>query len=107
LLAAPFIFHQWGHPGDSGDAAYNLPVSLACGDQGIYTCNGSTSDKYRPADYPENCGNPDATCLANDPGHIDDPNCVNAFFCPMFGMPDPNPACTLPNTLTIRYLSGE
>jgi hypothetical protein len=56
---------------NTGQVAYNLPVSLSCSGQPTYTCQGPLSTKgpgitYGEA-YPSNCGNPNATCACGAP----------------------------------------
>ena len=87
---------------NTGGAAYNRPVSLSCSGEPTYTCKGPpfTNGNYEAADYPSNCGNPLASCFGNMP------SCVNAYFWPMFGIPQPNAVCPNGQTLTITFLSG-
>ncbi len=89
----------------TGGAAYNLPVRLTCAGrlpEPTYTCKGPpfTSGDYAAAGYPRNCGNPLAACFG------DKPRCVNAYFWPMLGIPQPNAVCPDGQTLTITFLSG-
>ncbi|MGC2202657.1 MAG: hypothetical protein WA633_21285 [Stellaceae bacterium] len=88
---------------NTGGAAYNLPVMLACSGQPTYTCKGPpfTSGNYSAAKYPSNCGNPLATCFGTLP------SCVNAYFWPMGGLPQPNAVCPNGQTLTVTFLSGQ
>jgi hypothetical protein len=63
----------------TGDASYNLPVSLACSGEPTYTCQGpapSTNNPYGSAKYPINCGNPNANCVPTSSTAA--PNCDNA-----------------------------
>ncbi|WP_148213047.1 hypothetical protein [Methylocella silvestris] len=89
---------------NTGGASYNLPVSVACGSKPVYTCQGPTSGKYGSANYPANCGNPDATCSGT-------PACLNAYFYPMFDPPEnkyqPNTVCLGGQTLTLTFLPGQ
>jgi hypothetical protein len=86
----------------TGNAAYDLPVSLTCSGEPTYTCQGPpfTSGNYAAAGYPSNCGNPLASCFGNGS------SCVNAYFWPMGGIPQPNSVCPNGQTLTITFLSG-
>jgi hypothetical protein len=87
----------------TGGASYNLPVSLACSSNIVYTCQGPRTDKYGPANYPSNCGDPAATCQNG-------PNCQNAYFYPMFVPPEnkyqPSSVCLGGQPLVIRFLPG-
>jgi hypothetical protein len=87
-----------------GGASYNLPVALSCTAEPTYTCQGPTGSKYGSQKYPENCGNPNATCVGNSP------QCVNAYFYPMYDAPEnkyaPNSVCPGGDTLKITFLSG-
>jgi hypothetical protein len=87
---------------NTGGAAYNIPVSVSCTGEPKYTCQGPpfTSGNYAAAGYPSKCGNPLATCFG------DKPSCVNAYFWPMFGIPQPNSVCPNGQTLTITFLAG-
>ena len=88
----------------TGGAAYNLPVSVACNGNTIYTCQGPASTKYGTANYPSMCGNPNAICQGSA-------NCLNAYFYPMFDPPEnqyqPNTACLSGQTLTVNFLAGQ
>ena len=90
-----------------GGAAYNYPVELSCPRQTTYICRGPISTKYGPEKYPQNCGNPDPS-----PPHCvgDRPQCVNAYFYPMYDKPEsayaPNSVCPGGQRLTISFLSG-
>ena len=88
----------------TGGASYNLPVSVACNGNTIYTCQGPASTKYGTANYPSMCGNPNAICQGS-------PNCLNAYFYPMFDPPEnqyqPNTACLSGQTLTVNFLAGQ
>jgi hypothetical protein len=89
---------------DGGGASYNFPVTLACTAEPTYTCRGPTGTTWGPQKYPEKCGNPDATCVGNSP------QCVNAYFYPMYDPPEnkyaPNSVCPGGATLTITFLPG-
>lgn len=93
--------------GDGG-AAYNLPVSLTCSGEPTFTCKGPTSTKYGPQEYPSNCADPGNPypphCVGNTP------QCVNAYFYPMFNPPEnkyqPNAVCPGGRTLTMTFLPG-
>jgi hypothetical protein len=100
----------------AGTAAYNLPVMLSCANEPTLTCQGPTG-LYPPVNYPSNCGMPSTSttnansqcacgqfsCKDNTP-----PNCIAAFFYPMYAMPnEPNPVCSNGQTLTINLLSGQ
>ncbi|PNG24419.1 hypothetical protein CR492_18895 [Methylocella silvestris] len=89
---------------NTGGASYNLPVSVSCGSKPVYACQGPTSGKYGSANYPANCGNPDATCSGT-------PACLNAYFYPMFDPPEnkyqPNTVCLGGQTLTLTFLPGQ
>lgn len=88
---------------DTGGASYNLPVSLACNGNTIYTCRGPSNNTHGPANYPSKCGNPNAICQSA-------PNCQNAYFYPMFVPPEnkyqPNAVCSSGQVLTIKFLPG-
>lgn len=85
---------------NTGGAAYNLPVELWCTGQATFTCQGPANGNYGNANYPSNCGDPNGTCVGNTQ------QCVNAFFYPMFGMPnEPNVAC-LGAPLNVTFLAG-
>jgi hypothetical protein len=88
----------------AGGASYNLPVSLACNGNTVYTCRGPQNGTYGSANYPSNCGNPDAICQSG-------PNCQNAYFYPMFVPPEnkyqPNSVCLGGQILTVRFLPGQ
>jgi hypothetical protein len=90
--------------GGDGGASYNYPVALTCTAQPTYTCQGPTSSKYGPQQYPKNCGNPDAQCVGNSA------SCVNAYFYPMYDPPEnkyaPNSVCPGGATLNVTFLSG-
>ncbi|MCI0466434.1 MAG: hypothetical protein L0Y57_05435, partial [Beijerinckiaceae bacterium] len=68
-----------------------------------YIWRGPRGNKYGPANYPENCGNPNATCSGT-------PQCLNAYFYPMFDPPQnkyqPNSVCLSGQTLVVRFLPG-
>jgi hypothetical protein len=90
-----------------GGASYNLPVKLTCPGQPpapTFTCQGPTGATWGPQHYPNNCGNPNATCVG------DTSNCVNAYFFPMFTPPEnkfqPNAVCSGGRTLQITFLAG-
>jgi hypothetical protein len=90
-----------------GGASYNYPVELTCPAETTYTCRGPTSTKYGSELYPQNCGNPDPPpphCVGNGP------QCVNAYFYPMYDKPEssyaPNSVCPGEQILTITFLSG-
>lgn len=89
----------------TGGASYNLPVSIACSGQPTYTCQGPPGPSYGNSNYPTNCGNPNGTCVGNTP------NCVNAYFYPMFSPPEnhyaPNSQCPAGASLVITFLSGQ
>lgn len=88
---------------NTGGASYNLPVSLACNGNTVYTCRGPQNATYGPANYPSNCGNPNSVCQSS-------PNCQNAYFYPMFVPPEnkyqPNTVCLAGQTLTVTFLPG-
>ena len=91
-----------------GGASYNLPVELTCPGQPpafTFTCQGPTGTAWGPQHYPIMCGNPNATCIGNGP------NCVNAYFYPMFDPPEskyqPVAICSGGRTLTITFLAGQ
>lgn len=87
---------------NAGGASYNVPVSLSCPGSATYTCQGPASSKYGAANYPSNCGNPNATCTGNTS------QCLNAYFYPMAGMnPQPNTVCLAGQPFTITYLAGQ
>jgi hypothetical protein len=95
-----------------GGAAYNLPVTLSCSGEPTFTCQGPTNGTYGTANYPSNCGNPNATCI---PGLSGSPNpapaCLNAYFYPddndnVSPSLQPNVVCPNGQTLTITFLSG-
>ena len=99
---------------NTGQVAYNLPVSLSCSGQPTYTCQGPLSTKgpgitYGEA-YPSNCGNPNATCACGAPNCLAFPMCVASYFYPMFYPPEnahqPNAVCPNGQVLTITFLSG-
>ena len=90
-----------------GGASYNYPVELTCPAETTYTCRGPTGTKYGSEIYPQNCGNPDPPpphCVGNGP------QCVNAYFYPMYDKPEssyaPNSVCPGEQILTITFLSG-
>jgi hypothetical protein len=90
-----------------GGASYNYPVELTCPAETTYTCRGPTSTKYGSEIYPQNCGNPDPPpphCVGNGP------QCVNAYFYPMYDKPEssyaPNSVCPGEQILAITFLSG-
>ncbi|GEP60171.1 hypothetical protein [Reyranella soli] len=89
---------------NTGGAAYNLPVQLSCQNQPTYTCKGPPGTVYGNSGFPTNCGNPNATCTGNTP------NCVNAYFHPMFVPPwsqyQPNAQCLAGSTLRVTFLAG-
>ncbi|WP_156898080.1 hypothetical protein [Methylocapsa acidiphila] len=88
------------HCQDTGGAAYNLPVSLACQGQPTYTCKGPPSNiPFGNANYPSNCGVPTANCVGNSPV------CDNAYFWPT-PSPQPNSECLAGQTLVITFLAG-
>jgi len=88
---------------NTGGAAYNLPVSIACTGQPTNTCQGPPNPGN--SNYPTKCGNPNGTCVGNTP------NCVNAYFFPMFSGPpsqhQPNSQCPAGATLAITFLAGQ
>jgi hypothetical protein len=88
---------------NTGGASYNLPVSLGCGGNTIYTCQGPQTKAYGPANYPSKCGNPNSMCQSA-------PNCQNAYFYPMFVPPEnkyqPNTVCLGGQTFVIKFLAG-
>lgn len=90
---------------NTGGAAYNLPVQLSCQNQPTYTCQGPPGSTYGNSGYPVNCGNPNATCTGNTP------NCVNAYFHPMFVPPwsqyQPNAQCPAGSALQVTFLAGQ
>lgn len=92
---------------NTGGAAYNLPVRLACTGpiaEPTYTCRGPAGSKYGSAGYPSNCGNPEAACI---PGPSGNPACVNAYFYPDDNSHgQPNSVCPNGQTLTITFLAG-
>lgn len=89
---------------NAGGASYNLPVQLSCNNALVYTCQGPQNTTYGAANYPSNCGNPNATCQSS-------PNCQNAYFYPMFDPPEnayqPNTVCLGGQALTVTFLSGQ
>jgi hypothetical protein len=89
---------------NTGGAAYNLPVQLACPNNPTYTCQGPPGSVYGNSGYPTNCGTPTATCTGNTP------SCVNAYFHPMFVPPwndhQPNAQCPAGATLRVTFLAG-
>jgi hypothetical protein len=89
---------------NTGGAAYNLPVQLSCPNQPTYICQGPPGNIYGNSGYPTNCGNPNATCTGNTP------NCVNAYFHPMFVPPwsayQPNAQCPAGSPLQITFMAG-
>jgi hypothetical protein len=88
----------------TGGASYNLPVQTTCGGTATYTCQGPKNATWGPENYPSACGNPNATCTGNSP------NCVNAYFFPMFSGPpsthQPNQGCYGGNVLGITFMPG-
>lgn len=101
----------------TGGASYNLPVSLGCGpvDEAdkdthtytyTYTCKGPTSERWGPENYPDDCGDPDAT-RAGGKGN------VNAYFYPMFEPPEnkyqPSSVCLKKQSwpLKIKWEAGD
>jgi hypothetical protein len=89
---------------NTGGAAYNLPVSLACSNEPTYVCQGPKNNNYGTAMYPSNCGKPDASCVPPASG-VPAPLCNNAYFHPT-PVPSPNAECLSGETLTINFLSG-
>lgn len=89
---------------NTGGAAYNLPVQLSCQNQPTYTCKGPPGTTYGNSGFPTNCGNPNATCTGNTP------NCVNAYFHPMFvprwSKYQPNAQCPSGSALQVTFLAG-
>ena len=89
---------------NAGGASYNLPVSVSCGAQTVYTCQGPQTNEYGPANYPSNCGNPNAVTQGG-------PNGQNAYFYPMFDPPEnayqPNTVCLSGQALTVTFLAGQ
>lgn len=92
---------------NTGGAAYNMPVRLSCTGpiaEPSYTCRGPAGSKYGSAEYPSNCGNPEAACI---PGKSGNPACVNAYFYPDDNSHgQPNSVCPNGQTLTITFLTG-
>lgn len=89
---------------NNGGAAYNLPVMLSCAGEPTYVCRGPATNKYGPARYPSNCGNPAAKPVS---GPTPDPAALNAYFYPddnSYGQP--NAVCPNGQTLTITFLPG-
>jgi hypothetical protein len=90
---------------NTGGAAYNLPVALACAGSTTFTCQGPANTTYGPANYPSQCGNPNATCVGNTG------SCVQAYFYPMFDPPEnkyaPNVPCLGGQVLNINFLAGQ
>jgi hypothetical protein len=89
---------------NAGGASYNLPVSLGCGGETFYVCQGPVSTKYGAAMYPSNCGNPNSKTQGGKTGQ-------NAYFYPMFYPPEkyyqPNRACLGGATLVVTFLAGK
>lgn len=87
---------------NTGGASYNLPVSLACGSETFYTCQGPVSTKYGPSMYPSKCGNPNSKTQGGANGQ-------NAYFYPMYYAPEkyyqPNRACLSGAALVVTFLA--
>lgn len=88
----------------TGGAAYNLPVSLGCGSQTVYSCAGPPVSTWGNSRYPGHCGNPASTSQGGANGQ-------NAYFYPMFDPPEsayqPNTVCLGGQTLVVTYLAGQ
>lgn len=86
----------------TGGASYNLPVQLSCNGVPTYTCQGPPSGAYGSANYPSNCGNPNATCNGSP-----QQSCKNAYFYP--DPPNqPNTGCYggRNSIFTVTFLAG-
>ncbi|MBY0323542.1 MAG: hypothetical protein K2X72_32790 [Reyranella sp.] len=98
------LWQSQNYCSNTGGAAYNLPVQLSCQNQPTYTCKGPPGTTYGNSGFPTNCGNPNATCTGNTP------NCVNAYFHPMFVPPwskyQPNAQCPAGSALQVTFLAG-
>lgn len=89
----------------TGGASYNLPVQTSCGGTATYTCQGPQNSTWGTENYPSNCGTPtpNPTCTGNSP------QCVNAYFFPMFSGPpshyQPNQGC-YGKVLGVTFMPG-